>query len=721
MLNQTLVTLCLAGATLVGVACVSAETTSDTPRSPVVDTGQERTFGTGREIVYPQRGQDYFGQDAQYEGNSPRYKDNGNGTVTDLVTQLTWQKTPDYVKRTQDDAERYAAKLKLSGHDDWRVPTMKELFSIAIFRGNMHTRTPYIDTQYFDFKYPSATEGASGKPGHRNMDAQYCTTNRYLGITMGRDKSAFGFNFADGRIKSYPLHATRYVRCVRGKAYGQNMFVDNGDGTITDKATSLTWQKVDSGKTMDWKQALKYAQSLELAGHDDWRLPNVKELQSIVDYDRAPDALDRSKKGPAINPIFGLTTPESWFWSGTTHIENQFAYYVCFGQSFSTRMVRGLKINAHGAGAVRSDPKEGDPGRWPNGLGPQADEIRINNYVRCVRGGAATLQTKGPALRPGSTSPTLGQQPRQASPKDRFIQRLDKNGDGKISEAEFDGPARHFKQLDKNGDGFLTGSEAPKGPPSDRPERTPPNNRRRSGNSAQNDKEVPVVLLAAQAPDAHGKRRPPSGKGHEHIKKPRITDTIKANMYADNSFKMYINGRLVAVDSIKFIPHNVIAVDILPQYPMMIAVMALDNADAKTGMEFQNAQIGDGGFILKFADGTVTNSQWKAKKVSWGPLNHDTKNPKVVHEPIPENWYAVDFDDKGWQDAKEYTEEQVGPKSPYYEHDFKGAKFIWTDDLELDNTVLFRFTVKSAPDGSKPKDWSAIDNPNGDEPATRGK
>ncbi len=69
-------------------------------------------------------------------------------------------------------------------------------------------------------------------------------------------------------------------------------------------------------------------------------------------------------------------------------------------------------------------------------------------------------------------------------------------------------------------------------------------------------------------------------------RKPRMNDTIKANIYADNSFQLYINGELVAVDSISFVPHNVISVDILPKYPMTIAAMGIDNADPKTGMEY---------------------------------------------------------------------------------------------------------------------------------------
>ncbi len=438
------------------------------PRSgkyPIVDTGQVTCHDNSREIPFPKPGQPFLGQDAQYEGNTPAYKDNGNGTITDRTTGLMWQKTPASGTRTWENAAKYAKALKLAGHRDWRLPTIKELFSIADFRGNMRTRTPYINIKYFDFEYPDPSTGA------RRMDAQYWSSNRYVGTTMRGDLSAFGFNFADGRIKSYPIRfgggrrrggVRKYVRCVRGPAYGKNDFVDNGDGTVTDRATGLMWMKADSGKTMNWQQALAYAESLKHAGRDDWRLPNVKELQSIVDYSRAPDARSPSARGAAMDPVFGLTNKESWFWTSTTHLENRAAYYVCFGQALSARKWNGKPMNAHGAGAVRSDPKAGDPARWPNGLGPQSDEIRIYNYVRCVRGGAAKLRTTPPA----SSRASAGAKPTPfRSPGRHFVERLDTNGDGKVSRGEFDGPAHHFRRLDRDGDGFLSEDEAPQSPP----------------------------------------------------------------------------------------------------------------------------------------------------------------------------------------------------------------------------------------------------------------
>jgi len=192
------------------------------------------------------------------------------------------------------------------------------------------------------------------------------------------------------------------------------------------------------------------------------------------------------------------------------------------------------------------------------------------------------------------------------------------------------------------------------------------------------------------------------------MRKPNIDDTIKANIYADNSFKLYINDELVAVDSIAFVPHNVVSVDILPAYPMTIAVMGIDNADPKTGMEYANTNIGDGGFILRLSDGTVTNATWKAKKFSWGPIDGDVKNPRVENIPLPKNWYEIDYDDSGWPNAKEFTTEEVGPKEPFFDHDFEDARFIWSDDVKLDNLVLFRTVVKSPPDGIERPDFRGL-------------
>lgn len=214
-----------------------------------------------------------------------------------------------------------------------------------------------------------------------------------------------------------------------------------------------------------------------------------------------------------------------------------------------------------------------------------------------------------------------------------------------------------------------------------------------------------VVVLAQDRPPGPPRGGGPARKGPPDDKgliKPTMADTIKVNIYADNWFVLFINGRLTAVDSISFLPHNVVSVDLLPEYPMTIAVMAKDNADPKTGLEYGD-HIGDGGFIVKFADGAVSNATWKAKNIFKGPLDRDARNPKVEHTPIPDQWWAIDFDDSTWPNATEYTEERVSPKEPFYAADFKGAKFIWSADLNLDNTVIFRTRIEKP--GWKPR-WN---------------
>jgi hypothetical protein len=117
---------------------------------------------------------------------------------------------------------------------------------------------------------------------------------------MNGAQTLFGVNFADGRIKGYGYSHpgrgrpekkfyARYVRNTTDQAYGENDFADNGDGTVTDRVTGMMWMKADSGQAMTWEEALAWAENLEYGGYDDWRLPNAKELQYIVDYSRSPD------------------------------------------------------------------------------------------------------------------------------------------------------------------------------------------------------------------------------------------------------------------------------------------------------------------------------------------------------------------------------------------------------------------------------------------------
>ncbi|MBW2261540.1 MAG: DUF1566 domain-containing protein, partial [Deltaproteobacteria bacterium] len=229
------------------------------------------------------------------------------------------------------------------------------------------------------------------------IDAQYFSSTEYVGTVMSGEAAFFGVNFADGRIKGYGMSSpmgdfTGFAKYVRLESdHGINDLQDNGDDTVTDLATGLMWQQSDSASTLDWEDALAYCEDLTIV-HSDWRLPNAKELQSIVDYTRAPLVTSSA----AIDPVFTVTDIESYYWSSTTHLDGRpedrgtFAVYVSFGRAMGyMEMPPGsgsyTLLDVHGAGAQRSDPKTGDPADWPNGNGPQGDVVKIFNHARCVR------------------------------------------------------------------------------------------------------------------------------------------------------------------------------------------------------------------------------------------------------------------------------------------------------------------------------------------------
>ncbi len=379
----------------------------------IVDTNQLTCFDNSNEITCPATGEVFYGQDSQYDGTQPAYRDNGDGTVTDLGTGLMWQQSPDinndgnidiHDKLTFAQAVAGASSFNLAGYNDWRLPSIKELYSLMDFSGangtSAMTSVPYINTDYFDFEYGDESAG------ERFIDAQYCSSAEYVGTIFDGQPGVFGVNFADGRIKCYPRDTGHggspmdfFVRYARDNtAYGTNNFIDNGDGTITDRTTALMWQQNDNGSGKNWQDALAYAESLELAGYDDWRLPNAKELHSIVDYTRSPSTTSSA----AIDPSFKCTsiideggaTNYPFFWTSTTHKngpDESYAAYIAFGEALGYMQQPPMSGNhvlmdVHGAGAQRSDPKSGNPNDYPYGHGPQGDVIRIYNFVRCVRG-----------------------------------------------------------------------------------------------------------------------------------------------------------------------------------------------------------------------------------------------------------------------------------------------------------------------------------------------
>jgi hypothetical protein len=391
----------------------------------IVGTGQTNSYNNSAIISMPVAGQSFYGQNTNHPGNTPSYTDNGNGTITDNVTGLMWQKTTDrngdgvinyYDKLTYASALATASSCNTGGYTDWRLPSIKEQYSLIMYYGaepnptatQQGTAVPFINTGYFNFGYGDLNASQHGATANeRLIDAQYATSTIYVSTTMGGQSTMFGVNFADGRIKGYPSGNQKkyYVLYCRGNAtYGTNSFTNNGNGTIIDNATNLMWMQNDNGTGVLWENALSYAENFTYAGYSDWRLPDAKELQSLIDYTRSPSTTGSA----AINPLFNCTqiTNEAgvadygFYWSSTTFCSQTptngtSACYLSFGKAMGYMAVYGGWIDVHGAGAQRSDPKTGDPANYPFGFGPQGDAIRIYNYVRLVRDAGGTTGLNG--------------------------------------------------------------------------------------------------------------------------------------------------------------------------------------------------------------------------------------------------------------------------------------------------------------------------------------
>lgn len=245
------------------------------------DTGQDKCYDTRKEIPCGSQNQ---GQDAEYrQGPGPVFMDHLNVTVLDLLTGLTWQKTVDGVKRDWPGASSYCEALELGGYTDWRLPTRHELLSLPDY-GKVK---PAIDTTYFPECPNDVGSGYWSITPVPGKDAYYIIDFLY----GGQHGSAF---------TESNTYVPNHVRCVRAGATLKSEFVDKRDGTITDTVTGRMWQK---GYSMigfpvsDWEKHLSYCENLELAGYDDWRLPNIRELETILDD-------TQYEPTPTINAIF---------------------------------------------------------------------------------------------------------------------------------------------------------------------------------------------------------------------------------------------------------------------------------------------------------------------------------------------------------------------------------------------------------------------------------
>lgn len=277
--------------------------------SHLPDTGQTRHFADGDDSDHP---------------NHPlAYIVNADGTVTDKVTGLLWQQT-DGGEMTAEHAADYCAALTLAGKHNWRLPSNQELFSIL----DHNNGKPAIDTGVF-----TKSEAEYWWSSDRRAD----------------DPSRIWSVNAGGGTGPHPKRETisaggdkRYhVRCVIASASTpiREPYTANGDGTVTDNRTGLIWQQGETS-VMSWEEALKYSKSLSLARKNDWRLPNIKELESLN---------NEKIVEPSIPKALFPAVEEDVYWTSTTlmnHSTRAWTVDFTFGIASYEEKTEKLRVRA---------------------------------------------------------------------------------------------------------------------------------------------------------------------------------------------------------------------------------------------------------------------------------------------------------------------------------------------------------------------------------------
>jgi hypothetical protein len=327
----------------------------------LLKTGQTKCYDHVNEIACPIEGDPFYGQDAQYAssvGNTRSYtRDPATGTVTDNATGLVWQDNINVVKKmwlTQDSfddgnftktsgdtAATYCSDLNISGHTDWRLPTLKELKSLT-------------DKGRFS---PSIFEESDDAIANNGF--VYTTSGKYWTANTSASTSSNGWivDFSNANVYELSKDLNQSVRCVRGTlASSQNDYLrDDTDNTLYDPQSDLVWMDDGnvSSQTFTWLGALAYCEGLEHAGEIDWRLPSRSELHTITESSRFnPSLYLDSTDGDESNGNGFDHVTAYHYWSSTTYINNlNTAWVVNFSNgatgavskdnSYSVRCVRG--------------------------------------------------------------------------------------------------------------------------------------------------------------------------------------------------------------------------------------------------------------------------------------------------------------------------------------------------------------------------------------------
>ena len=240
--------------------------------------------------------------------------------VTDNLTGLMWPINANLAggTKTWNDAVDFSS-LTLCGYSDWRLPNVNELESlIDASQSNPVLPAGHPFTNVQSGRYWSSTTGAFDSNyawfvniGYGSVDSGSKTDGTlYVWPVRESQATAVAQVWRTGQTVSYRTGDDGDLK--KGAPWPSPRFVVSGD-CVTDKLTGLMWSKYadPDGTYKTWQQCFDHINTLTLCGHSDWRVPNRKELMSLVDRSTHDPAL------PAGHPF--LDVPDHYPWSSTTY------------------------------------------------------------------------------------------------------------------------------------------------------------------------------------------------------------------------------------------------------------------------------------------------------------------------------------------------------------------------------------------------------------------
>lgn len=280
------------------------------------DTGQDKDFTS------------IFGEDSDYSINPLSYAKNNDGTVTDNVTGLMWQQL-DGGEMTIENALIYADTLTLAGFSDWRLPTPLEAYTII----NQNNNNPAIDRDHFIST--NAQYWWTSTAQHNDANKIWVTN---AGGGIGNHLKSE--TISAGGVKKY------HVRVVRDRNPPVTLTkrYSSFGNSIIDQFTGLMWYKSPFASKVTWESAIQNAEDFSNEGYTDWRLPNIKEIQSLTDYSRSNPSCDLIFSELIVDKYWSSTSlsnqsSQAWYWDNrfgiTTYADKNQLLKLIFVRSYS--------------------------------------------------------------------------------------------------------------------------------------------------------------------------------------------------------------------------------------------------------------------------------------------------------------------------------------------------------------------------------------------------